>query len=366
MSANTYTLYGWHLSYYTGKLRCYLSYKSIPFKDKPVDLLSLTVRIKRQTGATVMPVLLTPDGEWLQDSSAIIDHLETEFPEPSVLPTDPVQRFAAYLLETWCDESWIPAAMHTRWSYRENYPLFERDAGSALLPGFPTFMQNRAVAKIANTLQAYLPGVGVIPDQFDMIETSLVSILDALDAHFAAHDYLLGARPSIADFGLAGPIYGHLNRDPWPKRELIDPRPHLSAWATRITGATNNQDARWLADDQIAPTLDPVFGAIAAEFLPMTKAILVETLKIADKFPPGRSFPRSLDPIRYPMGPGQFERRAMPFVLWKVQRLLDVYNDMDLADRRAVRDWLKAIGGEGLLELDIPRLRRDGLRVGLA
>ena len=32
-----YTLYGWHLSYYAGKLRAYLTYKQIPFVDQPVN-----------------------------------------------------------------------------------------------------------------------------------------------------------------------------------------------------------------------------------------------------------------------------------------------------------------------------------------
>ncbi|MBK6559244.1 MAG: hypothetical protein IPG16_19255 [Comamonadaceae bacterium] len=37
-------------------------------------------------------------------------------------------------MEAWGDEWWIPMAMHTRWTYPENYALFEREAGSALLP----------------------------------------------------------------------------------------------------------------------------------------------------------------------------------------------------------------------------------------
>ena len=69
-----YTLYGWHLSYFTGKVLCYLRYKQAPFVLQPVNLYTLTQRIKRETGAVVMPVMLTPQGEWIQDSSVIIDH----------------------------------------------------------------------------------------------------------------------------------------------------------------------------------------------------------------------------------------------------------------------------------------------------
>ena len=50
------TLYGWHLSYYTGKVRSYLLHKQIPFVDQPVDLLTLGWRIqRREAHASVMP-----------------------------------------------------------------------------------------------------------------------------------------------------------------------------------------------------------------------------------------------------------------------------------------------------------------------
>ena len=130
-------LYGWQLSYYTAKVRSYLRYKRMPFDDRPVDLLTLAWRIKRKTGEVVMPVLVTPEGEWLQDSSVIIDRLDALQPEPSITPPTAVQRFVSSLMEAWGDEWWVPTAMHTRWSYPENRALFVREAGQSLLPRFP-------------------------------------------------------------------------------------------------------------------------------------------------------------------------------------------------------------------------------------
>ncbi|MGH6630276.1 MAG: glutathione S-transferase family protein, partial [Burkholderiales bacterium] len=119
MANKPYVLYAWHLSYFSGKTRCYLRYKGIPYVEKPIDLYSFSVRIKKKTGAAVMPVVVTPEGEWLQDTSAIMDELEQRFPNGSVIPATPVQRFASYVMELWGDEWWIPIAMHTRWSYPE-------------------------------------------------------------------------------------------------------------------------------------------------------------------------------------------------------------------------------------------------------
>ena len=52
-----YTLYGWHLSYFTGKVRSYLLHKGIAFIDQPVNLFTLMWTIKRQTGAVVARIL---------------------------------------------------------------------------------------------------------------------------------------------------------------------------------------------------------------------------------------------------------------------------------------------------------------------
>ena len=365
--AKPFILYGWHLSYYSGKVRCYLRHKQIPFIDTPVDFVTLMMRIKRHTGAVVMPVVVTPQGEWLQDSSAVIDELERRFPEGSVIPATPVRRFAAYLLETWGDEWWIPVAMHTRWSYPENYPLFERDGGAALLPHWPRFLRDRAVKTAANSMRSYLSRVGIVPEQTPLLEHWTVDMLDALESHFAAHKFLLGDSPTIADFGLIGPMYGHLGRDPWPKRELVDPRKALRAWIDRMAEPNASAPSSTAASDEVPASLVPVFRSIAGEFLPMVEATLEAVnrhIKAGTRDADG-ALPRGLDPISYPLGAGQFTRTAVPFVLWKIQRLNGVYRAMGANEQGAVRRWLETIGCARLLDLPIPHLRRVALRVAI-
>ena len=364
--ARPFVLYGWHLSYYTGKVRCYLRYKQLPFVDTPVDFVTLIMRVKRRTGAVVMPVVVTPQGEWLQDSSAIIDELERRFPERPVIPSTPVRRFAAYLLETWGDEWWIPVAMHTRWSYPENYTLFEREGGKALLPRWPKFLRDRAVATAANAMRSYLSRIGIVPEQTPLLERWTSDMLDTLDAHFAVHRFLLGDAPTIADFGLIGTMYGHLGRDPWPKRELIDPRKHLRAWIDRMAEPDQSVPEPRIASDDVPASLAPVFRSIAAEFLPMIEA----TLDAVNRH--GKSavrdedvLPRGLDPITYPLGSGRYARIAVPFMLWKIQRLNAVYHAMGANEQGSVRRWLETIGCARLLDLSIPQLRRVALRVAI-
>ncbi len=362
-----FILYGWHLSYYSGKVRCYLRHKQIPFVDTPVDFFTLMMRVKRRTGAVVMPVVVTPQGEWLQDSSAIIDELERRFPERSMIPSTPVRRFAAYLLETWGDEWWIPVAMHTRWSYPENYALFERDGGTALLPHWPKFLRDRAVATAANSMRGYLSRVGIVPAQTPLLERWTTEMLDRLEAHFTTHKFLLGEVPTIADFGLIGAMYGHLGRDPWPKRELIDPRTALRAWIDRMAEPDASEASSTDGADDVPASLAPVFRSMAGEFLPMIEATLEALNRHINSGACDANgvLPRGLDPISYPLGPGQYTRTAVPFMLWKVQRLNAVYRAMSANEQGAVRRWLDTFDCARLLDLPIPRLRRVALRVAI-
>ena len=365
--AKPFVLYGWHLSYYTGKVRCYLRYKQLPFVDTPVDFVTLMMRIKRRTGAVVMPVVVTPQGEWLQDSSAIIDELERCFRERPVVPTTPVRRFAAYLLETWGDEWWIPVAMHTRWSYPENYALFERDGGKALLPRWPKFLRDRAVATAANAMRGYLSRVGVVPEQTPLLERWTSDMLDKLDAHFSIHRFLLGDAPTLGDFGLIGTMYGHLGRDPWPKRELVDPRKALRAWIDRMAEPEASTPSLTAGSDDVPASLAPVFRSIATEFLPMIEATIDAVNRHVKSGARNEDdvLPRGLDPITFPLGSGHYSRIAVPFMLWKIQRLNAVYRSMGANEQGAVHRWLETIGCAPLLDLSIPRLRRVALRVAI-
>jgi glutathione S-transferase len=364
MTSKPYQLHGWHLSYFTGKVMCYLNYKKIPYDYHQVNFWTLTRTGKRKTGEVVMPLLVTPEGNWLQDSSVMIDHLEAAFPQVAVIPQSPVQKFASYLMEAWGDEWWIPVAMHTRWNYPENYALFEREAGSALLPCFPRFLQKRSVAFVANKLRGMLHAVGVRPEQQKMMNEWTIHMLDLLEQHFAKHHYLFGDAPSIGDFGLVGTMYGHLGRDPWPARVLVAPRPHLRAWIDRMA-AGKVATGPLLAADSIAPTLTPIFKIICAEFIPMVAAINSQLKSVLAQMPEGKALPRRLGEITMPMGKQQFSRVALPYTLWMVQRCLDVMTDMSAAEKMQVRQWLQSIGGDALLSLDIPRLRRVGLRVAI-
>jgi glutathione S-transferase len=359
-----YVLYGWPLSLYSGKARAYLRYKAIPHVEKTPRAWTYRT-IKARTGATVIPVVVTPEGEWLQDTSWIMDRLEERFPQAPVVPPTPRQRIAAYVLEAWGDEFWLPSAMHYRWNFPENFATqFQHEGGDNLFPFAPRFVKNRLIAKIANTMRSFLPGLGVVPDQVGTIEAWTTTQLDQLDAHFGRHPYLLGTRPSYGDFGLIGPLFAHLGRDPYPKRALVEPRRHLAAWIARMQEPAAPCGGEFLTDDEVPSTLAPVFRSIFAEFWPYLEKTQAETAKALSKLQPGRGFRRQLGDIEFPMGAHSFKRAAAPFSLWMAQRPLAAYRALAAPDRKSVDDWLASVGGARAMQLRIePRLKRLALHV---
>lgn len=363
-----YRLYGWHLSYYSGKVRAYLHYKGIPFDDLDVNAYVLMWLGRRNTGVVAMPLLRTPDDQWMQDSSETLEFLERRFPARPIVPSAPKQRFLSYWLEAWGDEWWIPIAMQTRWFHAENYPLFEHDAGRALLPGFPRVLQRAAVARVARKLRGYLHPVGVRVEQQELLMSWTRRVLDFLDVHFSVHRYLLGDRPSLADFSLQGTMYGHLGRDPWPARELIAPRKHLRAWIDRMATPPPEIVAgqgEWLANDEIPETLMPIVELTFREFLVQVTGIAEQVRQRAAAWPADRRLPRVLEDVEIPLAEGIFRRAAMPYTLWMAQRALAKVDDLPVVDATAVRAWIKARGGEALFSLtDLP-LERDGLQARL-
>ena len=96
-----YRLHGMMQSYFTRKMTGYLEYKRIPYLLRRFYGFSPEAAAAGFPGG--IPAMQTPDGEFMWDSTAMIQHLELRFPEPAVLPRDSAQRFLCYALEDAAD-----------------------------------------------------------------------------------------------------------------------------------------------------------------------------------------------------------------------------------------------------------------------
>lgn len=351
--ATPYIFHGADVSYFSGKVRPAFAHKSLWMREIMPDILE----IKRRTGLNFFPAVETPGGDMWQDTSDILDRLEAAHPSPPLIPSTPVQRVIAYLIELYGDEMGILPAMHYRWNFEESIAKVAVD--------FSTPMGDEGGgARFADRMKSTLPMLGISADTIPAIEAHTRELLDQLSDHFSKHHYLLGDAMSLADCGLMGPFYGHLYRDAVPERLLYQTAFHVCAWIERSNRPPRNQPG-WLADDEIAETLGPVLRTMA-DAVPMVVASVEATdAWAAEQAKAGERVPRAVGIQQSTYRDTTISAAARPYTLWMVQRPLDAYRALGPADRVRVDAALAGTGWEAILALR-PRHRVEKQNYQLA
>lgn len=348
----THILYGAPPSLYSGKARAYLDWKHIDYREVlPTPDIMKGVIIPN-VGRPVMPVVETDDGTILQDTTCIIDYFEERTEGPSVYPDGPVQRLVALLFELYGDEWLVIPAMHYRWNYNEDWVYGE--FGKVALPDGTPEEQNAKGRENGARFKGFVPALGITPETVPGVEASYEALLAELDAHFAAHDYLLGSRPSIGDYGLIGPLYAHLYRDPESGKLMKGLAPNVARWVERMIDVETPLSGEFLPDDAIPETLLPVLERMMAEQMPHLQAVSTAYAGWAEGNP-GADVPRAVGFVDFAIGGRTGQRAAMTFTLWMLQRPLDFYRALHGRDRAAADALLDRIGGSGFRDFELPR-----------
>lgn len=357
------TLYGAEVSYFTGKVRAYLRWAGIPFEEVIASAHVYKTVILPAVGVPVIPVLRTPEDELLQDTTAIIDTLDQRRPDtaPSVYPATPVRKLAALMLEAYGDEWLVIPAMHYRWHYDRDWAITEFGALNA--PDAPADKHFEIGEKIAGPFSNAATLLGGTPDMMTAIEASYEALLGELDAHFATHPALLGNQATMADFGLIGPMYAHLYRDPTPGALMKRVAPKVARWVEDVEFHPEKLRQPLDDADTLPETLLPVFKRLAREQLPVM-VDSAEQVRAWMQAHPGEVLPRAIGKHGFEVEGRRGERILRPYSLWMIQRVRDHLNGLS-GDHRARADaFLREIGGEALIDFpDPPRLARDRLTV---
>ncbi len=340
----TYKLYGAEFSLYSGKARSYLRKKGIPFEEITSTLSVYKNFIIPRTGVRYIPVVQTPEDQVFQDTTTIIDELEKRFPDHSVYPETPKQRLAALLLEVYADEWLVIPAMHYRWNYPAmNSNFVYGEFGSMVLPRAPKFIQRFVGKKVGDKFKGFVPKLGIYDHNTNAIETSYVQLLEDLQAHFEQHDYLLGSKPSIADFGLIAPMYAHLYRDPAPGKLMRSKAPAVCQWVRRmISEEPDSTRGAWLENDDIPETLMPVLQRMAREHLPVLVDTDTRLQQWRSENPDKQEIDRFIGTHKFVVEGVEAERVVLPYALWMFQRPVDYYQS--LGATREVDAFLNEVG----------------------
>lgn len=358
-------LIGHEFSLYSGKARAYLRHKQIPFVESstPED----RELVKERVGRRVIPVVVTADGDCVQDTTVIIDYFEERCPERSVYPAGAWQRLVSLLFEVYGDEWLVLPAMHYRWHFkRKNLAYVLKNFGNIIKPGWPHWLRpigGLPAAMLFGNL--YKPIMGRSRRNIGEIEKSYESFLDDFNRHLEYHDYLLGGRPSIGDFGLIGPLYAHLYRDPYPGKLMRDRAPNVAQWVERMQ-RSNSFDGSFLPDDQVPETLHPMLRRMFIEQFP----VLVDTVRRvgqwAEEHPDAKGIPRFIGKHEFTLGEVKATRYVMPFAQWMFQRPVAFYQSLTADEKARVDPLLDELGGlNGLNEPIAAPLKFENYRIRL-
>tara|TARA_R110002124_G_scaffold56548_2_gene159383 strand:- start:526 stop:1638 length:1113 start_codon:yes stop_codon:yes gene_type:complete len=366
----TYTLIGTAVSLYTGKVRGYLRWKNVAFREQLSTVETYKSVILPRIGWPVVPVLLhddgSPRGVAVQDTTEIIDYVEAHEPGPSVYPDGPVQKLAALILELFGDEWLVIPAMHYRWAYNRDFA--QAEFGATSYPDLPSAERIAAVQKSVDFFSGALPVLGIAPQSVAAVEASFEAFLAAFEAHLEHHDFLIGSRPSIGDYGFLGPLYAHLLRDPASGEIMERLAPRVAGWARRTHAPQHGLTGGFLGNDDIPPTLIPMLEMFAAQQLPVLFETAEALAKWSDENPDATELPRMLGFNKAIIGHGdtrvETDRAIFPYPLWMLQRVTDHLAALDGEARQSAEKMLRSIGAAKLIDFTLPiRLKRENYKL---
>jgi glutathione S-transferase len=345
-------VYGSRISYYTGKLECYLRYRGIDYQLLPTEPHARAIRAG--VGAVQMPVVELPDGRWMSDSTPILDWLERQEGEQEgeqerpqtaspILPADPSMRFVARLLEDYADEWLWRAAMHHRWSHR-----LDREHASALLADellghIPIPRAAKRWLLTRRQTRGFVRGDGVTAQTRAHVEQGVTRAYETLERIFERRRFILGDRPSLADFGFMGPMFRHLSMDPTPADRMRAEAPGAYAWVARMWNARDTRES-----DAQGALLDAIDEPIAALLVEACETHLVQLRENALAWAHGqRRYDQTIQGVRYESVP------VSRYRVWCLEALRREWATLDATAQATLRELLREAETDAEAEAEV-------------
>jgi glutathione S-transferase len=278
IAGDRFILWGANWSLYTAKVRPYLIKKGIEYVELNPSHPHYFDSILPQIGHFTVPVLETPDGKIVADSTEIMEFLEPRFPDLPMLPEDKTLSALAQLIHSYGSEGLTKPAMYLRWNTTFENRLFARN-------DFSRSVDTRAAREAADhersdafavAMRGFLPvlGIGLSHDVDVVVEASTERLYDTLNAHFLDYPYVLGGVPSLADYGMMGALYAHHGRDVSSNNAMKVRAPALYRWIETMGRAPIVDPETWhvpqefFSVDDLPETLTAFLRLIAEDYVP--------------------------------------------------------------------------------------------------
>ncbi len=353
-----YIHHGVMFSYYSAKSRAYLSYKRLPFVERyhGPDLAS---RIAEVTHKVMIPVVETPEGEILQDTTVIIDELEARYPQRSVVPEDKVLLLITRIVEFIIDELWISTAMNTRWNDPVSKAFVIREFGNGIGRSFGLEGEKALGVgeQVAGRMQSFLPYLGVGSEAGQAAATAYFeSASRHLESAISEQPYVFGQRPSLIDMCLFTGYFAHQYRDPGRAQNFLKGECPLLCYFLDTLHA--GQCAPDEGDLVLSDSLRAYLAVLAPAGAAYASGVVAGTEQGAAGSERGVEFNHLIEPFDFDLAGHPFSRGGSSFSAWKLQRAMDVYRGLDDSDRERADvlvdefGWLEVMNSKPGYRLD--------------
>jgi len=276
--SKAYILYTMDNSPYSDKVRAFLRYKRVPILEHTENAETRFSVLQARTGKTMVPVVLTPDDEAINDSTTITARIETICPTPPTRWKDCVADTIGMLLEDYADEWLVRIMLCSRWYHAEDAAQNAALIAGAMTHGVYGVEFQRAAREFPPTIISTLPKMGATPQNAQSWYAMLTPILEALDRALSRSLFLTGSAPHQCDFA----FYGQLNqirRDPTGSQWIAAGPESVRAWLGRIEGACAPGASAVPVSLVDLGALEPLVRLMSATYLRMqvANALAVET-----------------------------------------------------------------------------------------
>ncbi len=218
-------LYQFAVSHFSEKVRWALDHKGLAYE--PVYLLpgmhARTIRELTGQKATSVPVLVD-NGRPVQDSAAILDHLDATFPGRQLLPESPDEQASALAWENRLDEQAGPAVRTFAYHHLLQRPKVMAPLMTAKTPFWNQYLLRLGFSRVDETMRRMM---AINEKTAARAQTVIEELLDEIAGIYEDGRFLAGGTFSRADI-TAGALFAPLFMPPqypvaWPRPQRLPP-----------------------------------------------------------------------------------------------------------------------------------------------
>jgi glutathione S-transferase len=314
MLSERYTLYVMSNSPYSDKIRMYLRLKGLPVVEVRENLRNREEVLKARTGRTMVPVVIMPTDEALNDSTQITRRLERARPTPALRPADAGRRGFDALVEDYADEWVVRVMLASRWLHAPDAEQNRIVIAADMTCGAPEVELEVAREVFPQGIVATLPPMGATPETLGFLLDDLRRLVADLDTLFSRHRFVGGDEPTVADLAL----YGQLNqvrRDPTGRTIVGDPaRPH-GRWLGDVERRADGKPAESAhGEPPGAEALAPLARRIAGTYL----RFAVANALALEEGPKGRLVVELADGVPFQAARAGYNRKCLAALLGEI------------------------------------------------